>query len=196
MILEALVTTTNPDGTPHVAPMGPDVAPDFSRFQLRPFPSSKTYRNLVAHPEGVIHVTDDALLLAKASVGAADPRARVRLADKVKGFVLVGACRYFEFKVSRTDTSEPRVRIDADIVNVGTLRDFWGFNRGKNAILEAAILATRLHLLPLDDVAAEFKRLRMIVDKTGGPDEFEAMTFLDEYLDKFRAGTATEGTSA
>jgi hypothetical protein len=196
MILEALVTTTNPDGSPHVAPMGPDVSPDFARFQLRPFPSSRTYRNLVAHPEGVIHVTYDALLLAKASVGAADPRARVRSADTVKGFVLVGACRYFEFKVTRTDATEPRVRLDAEIVHAATLRDFWGFNRGKHAVLEAAILATRLHLLPLDDVAAEFRRLRGIIDKTGGPDELEAIAFLDDYLVRFRAGAAAPGTSA
>src|SRR5439155_18200625 len=72
MILEGLVTTRNPDGSPHLAPMGPRVGADFARFVLRPFPTSTTYRNLLAHPEGVLHVTDDALLLAKAALGAAD----------------------------------------------------------------------------------------------------------------------------
>ena len=37
MILEGLVTTTGPDGTMHLAPMGPRVEPDWSRFLLRPF---------------------------------------------------------------------------------------------------------------------------------------------------------------
>ena len=52
----------------------------------------------------------------------------------------------------------------------------------KHAVLEAAILATRLHLLPRDEVAAEYRKLRVIVDKTGGPDEFAAMSFLEDHF--------------
>src|ERR1700745_3928385 len=71
MILEGLVTTLDAAGGPHVAPMGPHVeGPAFDRFALRPFPTAQTYRNLLAHGEGVLHVTDDVLLLAKAAGGA------------------------------------------------------------------------------------------------------------------------------
>ena len=49
MILEGLITTTNPDGTPHLAPMGPRVEPDMQRFLLRPFPTSHTYQNMLKH---------------------------------------------------------------------------------------------------------------------------------------------------
>ena len=181
MILEALVTTTNLDGTPHLAPMGPRVEPDLRRFLLRPFPTSNTYQNLVRHGEGVLHVTDDALLLAKAAVGAADPLPPVRPAAEVRGWVLADACRFYEFRVRSIDASEQRVRIDCEVVHSGAIRDFFGFNRAKHAVLEAAILATRLHLLPRDEVEAEYRKLRTIVDKTGGPAEFEAMTFLEEY---------------
>src|SRR5882762_9879185 len=103
MILEGLVTTLNADGSPHLAPMGPRVEADFSRFVLRPFPTSGTYRNLLAHPEGVIHVTDDALLIAKAALGAVDPLPALKPAEKVKGFVLVDACRHYEFTVRSID---------------------------------------------------------------------------------------------
>jgi hypothetical protein len=48
--------------------------------------------------------------------------------------------------------------------------------------LEAAILATRFHLLNLDEVADEFRKLRVIVTKTGGPAEHDAMTFLETAL--------------
>ena len=181
MILEGLVTTRNDDGTPHLAPMGPRVEADFARFLLRPFPTSATYRNLLARPEGVLHVTDDALLIAKAALGAAT-LPPVRPAERVNGFVLADCCRHYEFVVRHLDDSGERVHITAEVVHVVRHRDFWGFNRAKHAVVEAAILSTRLHLLPRDEVEAEFRKLRGIVDKTGGPAELEAMAFLEDHL--------------
>jgi hypothetical protein len=180
MILEGLVTTTNADGSPHLAPMGPTVdRPDFTRFLLRPFPTSHTYQNLVRRGEGVLHVTDDVLLLAQAAVNAVNYFPPAIPAERVSGFVLAAACRAYEFVVRSVDESEQRVLIDTEVVHTHRLRDFFGFNRAKHAVVEAAILATRLHLLPPAEVAAEFARLRVIVDKTGGPAEQEAMAFLD-----------------
>jgi hypothetical protein len=161
--------------------MGPHVSADFARFTLRPFPTSNTYRNLLNHGEGVLHVTDDALLLAKAAIGAA-VMPPVRPAAHVTGFVLADCCRYFEFRVKSVDTSAQRVSIEAEVVHAGRVRDFFGFNRAKHAVVEAAILATRLHLLPLAEVASEFAKLRVIVGKTGGPDEHAAMDLLEAQL--------------
>jgi hypothetical protein len=182
VILEGLVITRNADGAPHLAPMGPRVGADFARFTLRPFPTSGTYRNLLAHREGVLHVTDDALLIAKAALGAADPLPPVRAAVKVGGFVLADCVRHYEFVVTSIDASGERVTIEAEVVHAERHRDFWGFNRAKHAVVEAAILATRFHLIPHDEIAAEFRKLRVIVGKTGGPDEHAAMDFLDARL--------------
>lgn len=182
LILEGLVTTLDPDGSPHLAPMGPRVAEDFARFTLRPFPTSNTYKNLRRHPEGVLHVTDDALLLAKAAIGAVDLFPPVREAERVRGVVLADSCRHYEFVVRSIDDSTERVTIEADVVHIGRTRDFFGFNRAKHAVVEAAILATRLHILPLAEIADEFKKLRMIVGKTGGPDEHAAMDLLEVKL--------------
>jgi hypothetical protein len=180
MILEGLVTTTNPDGSPHLAPMGPAVdGPTFARFVLRPFPTSHTFRNLARYGEGVLHVTDDVLLVAKAAVGAVEAFPPTTPAVRVSGFVLAESCRAFEFVVRAVDESQQRVRLEADVVHEHRLRDFFGFNRAKHAVVEAAILATRLHLLPAAEVEAEFMRLRVVVDKTGGPAEHEAMSFLE-----------------
>ena len=182
MILEGLVTTTGADGGPHLAPMGPRVTDDFSRFLLRPFPTSQTYKNLLAHGEGVLHVTDDARLVARAAVGAVTPLPEVRPATRVKGFILADCCRAFEFVVRSVDTSVDRAKIECAVVHEHHVRAFFGFNRAKHAVIEAAILATRLHLIPHADVAAEYQKLRVIVDKTGGPAEFEAMDFLEHHL--------------
>jgi hypothetical protein len=188
MILEALVTTLDADGAPHLAPMGPRVTPELARFTLRPFPTAHTYHNLLRHGEGVLHITDDALLLARAAIGAIDVMPAVRPAERVRGFVLADCCRFFEFVVRSVDTSAERASIEAEVVHSGRVRDFFGFNRARHAVVEAAILATRLHLLPLSEVAAEFAKLRVIVGKTGGPDERAAMDLLEARLRETEAG--------
>jgi hypothetical protein len=187
MILEGLVTTTGSDGAMHLAPMGPRVAPDWSSFLLRPFPTSQTYRNLKAHPQGVLHVTDDVLLLAKAAVGQTPPQASMPAA-KVSGFVLTGACRYYEFFVRSMDESQERMQIEVEVVHRGVLREFFGLNRAKHAVVEAAILATRLHLIPPADVLADYRKLRVLVDKTGGTAEHAAFEFLQSYVEAAPAG--------
>jgi hypothetical protein len=186
LVLEGLVTTRSPEGGPHLAPMGPHVDPDLGRFTLRPFPTAQTYRNLRAHGEGVFHVTDDVLLLARAAVGAVEPPPAYRPADRVRGWVLADACRFFEFRVRSIDESEPRARVEVEVVGRGTLRDFFGFNRAKHAVLEAAVLATRLHLLPPAEVEAEHRRLAVLVEKTGGPAEREAFAFLEAHRRRAR----------
>ncbi len=187
MILEGLVTTLDADGSPHLAPMGPRMSADFATFELKPFPSSHTYANLRRDRAGVLHVTDDALLLARAAVGAVAPFPPTVPAEHVRGVVLADSCRAFEFTVTALDDSAARVRLTCEVVNTHELRPFWGWNRAKHAVLEAAVLATRLHLIPADEVAAEFRRLRVIVEKTAGERELAAMTFLDDYRARWQA---------
>lgn len=184
MILEGLVTTIAPDGTVNIAPMGPVVTPDLTRFVLRPYRTSQTYRNLKAHGEGVLHVTDDVLLMARAALGPVT--APLRPAQRVRGWVLSEACRYFEFRVLSLDDRDERTRIEAEVLLAGRQRDFFGFNRAKHAVLEAAILATRTAFLPLDEIESEFRRLAVLVDKTGGDPERQAFTVLAKHVARER----------
>jgi hypothetical protein len=182
MILEGLVTTLNVDGSPHLAPMGPRVETDWTHFVLRPFPTSHTYQNLVRHRQGVFHITDDVLLLAKAAIGKVIPFPATEPAQQIEGVVLSDTCRFLEFRVLSVDDRGERVTLVAEVVHSGRKRDFFGFNRAKHAIVEAAILATRLHILALNDVATEFRKLRIIVEKTGGHAELLAMEMLEGKL--------------
>ncbi len=194
MILEGVVTTVSPSGVVNVKPMGPAVEPEMRRFILRPFRTSQTYQNLLAHGEGVLHVTDDVLLLAKAAVNRLEPLPPLRPAEHVAGWVLCDACRYYEFRLRSRDDSGERSRLEAEVVHAGRQRDFFGFNRAKHAVLEAAILATRTAFLPLDDIAAEYRNLLVLVDKTGGPAEREAMAFLQDYLREQQANGPAPAT--
>jgi uncharacterized protein len=182
MILESIVTTVSPNGTVNIAPMGPDVATGMDRFLLRPFPTSQTCQNLQAHGEGVLHVTDDVLLLARAALGPVTPPPTLVPASKVRGFVLADACRFYEFRVIAIDTAQPRVRLEAEVVHSSHLRDFFGFNRAKHAVVEAAILATRTDFLPLQEIRTEFDKLAIIVSKTGGAQEAEAFQLLRDHV--------------
>ncbi|HKD38333.1 MAG TPA: DUF447 domain-containing protein [Pirellulales bacterium] len=191
MILEGIVTTVNADGGVNISPMGPivDAASagenaDIKRLVLRPYQTSTTFANLKRIGEAVFHVTDDVLLLATAAVGEPDPRPPLVPAESVKGFVIADACRWYALRVTAIDDSQPRSRITADVVDRGRIRDFFGFNRAKHAVLEAAILATRVGLMPGDDIVAEFKRLAVIVEKTGGEQEHTAFQFLQDYVDR------------
>ena len=182
MILEGIVTTLAADGSVHIAAMGPEVSADSQRLVLKPFKTAQTYRNLERHPEGVFHITDDVLLLAQAAIGRIDPVPATAAAQKVRGAYLCDSCRYLEFRIVAVDATGPRTRLDAEVLHVGRLRDFFGFNRGKHAVVEAAILATRTHLLPLEQIAKEFERLEVLVQKTGGSAEFQAFGLLQDYL--------------
>jgi hypothetical protein len=191
MILEGIVTTLSPEGVLNIAPMGPRVdAGRMERFLLRPYHTAQTYQNLAHHGEGVLHVTDDVLLLARAALGTVEPPPPVLAAEHVRGFVLQDACRYYEFRVASIDAREERVRIEAEVVHLGRLRDFFGFNRAKHAVVEAAILATRTDFLPLEEIEADYRKLAVIVDKTGGEQERQAFAFLRAHLEAVARGRA------
>lgn len=174
MILEGIVTSLDAVGRLNVAPMGPIVTPELTTLILRPFQSSQTYRNLKSRPEGVFHVVDDVLLLARAALNRLDDEPATKPAEKIAGRILDDCCRWFEFEVTACDDSQERTRLEARVVHTGRKQDFFGFNRAKHAVLEATILATRLHLLPADEVREQLRRLEPAVHKTAGPQELAA----------------------
>ena len=202
MILESIVTTVDPSGQVNIAPMGPTVlskgeptSPVFKKdvdgFVLRPFKTSTTYANLIANPFATIHVTDDALLFARAAVSNLSKIDQARLVHQLEGtqWWPLGDChRWFAVQVSKVHDDELRVSMDCRVVDSSEVRPFFGFNRAKHAVIEAAILATRTHLLPVESVLSEIDRLQPLVDKTGGPDEHEGFDLLKATIHERYAG--------
>ncbi|WP_437187913.1 DUF447 domain-containing protein [Planctomicrobium sp. SH668] len=182
MILEGLCTTRNADGATNVAPMGPIVDRELTSFHFRPFQTSTTYSNLAATRCGVFHVTDDVEMIARAALGELKELPPFHVAECIDGSVIVNACRWYEFEVVSIDDSQMRTEIATRVVNSGVIRDFWGFNRAKHAVLEAAILATRLHLVEAANIRQEMARLAVIVDKTAGEQEERAFAFVNDYI--------------
>ena len=178
MILETIVTTMNGQGAINFAPMGVEWGDE--RIVLKPFLETTTFQNLRETGAAVVNITDDAMLFAQGAISS--PQFPYIPAQRVKGVVLEAACSWREVAVERIDATPPRSRIDARVVHQGTRREFIGFNRARHAVLEAAILATRTHLVPQEQITEEYARLQVIVDKTAGPREREAMELLTQYV--------------
>lgn len=186
MILEAIVTTTSLDGSINVAPMGPhfNIPPGeaIETFELRPFTTSQTFQNVKANGCGVMHVTDDALLFARAAIHKFENQPKTTPAKHIGGAILTDCCRWYEFKTQFVETSGSRATVQCQIVDRGRKRDFFGFNRAKHAVIEAAILATRIDFIPVEAIRQQMKPLRIVVDKTGGADERLAFELLEHFV--------------
>jgi hypothetical protein len=178
VILETIVTTADASGRVNAAPMG--ITLDGERILLRPFQEAQTWKNLQEAGQGVVNFTDNVLLFARCAIGQGVPPHRP--AARVRGAVLEDACSWREFVIEARDLQESRGRFWGRVVAEGRQRDVLGFNRGKHAVIEASILATRVFLLGRDRVMEEIARLRPLVDKTGGPQEREALDLLTEHV--------------
>jgi hypothetical protein len=178
MIVEAILTTMDEAGAVNFAPMGVEWGED--EIVVKPYAETTTYRNLRATGAAVVNLTDDVMAFARAAIS--DPQFPWEPARVVRGAVLADACSWRELEVVAWEAHAPRARARARVVHRGFKREFLGFNRARHAVLEAAILATRTRFLPRDEILAEFDRLWVIVEKTAGPVEREAMTLLTDYV--------------
>jgi hypothetical protein len=178
VIIETILTTMAPDGAINFAPMGVEWGE--AELVIKPFLETTTFRNVVASRVAVVNLTDDVMLFAQGAL--ASPQFPWQPATVVSGAVLEAACSWRELEVVSIDDTPPRSRIVCRVVHHGTRREFLGFNRARHAVLEAAILATRTHLLPAAEITSELARLQIIVDKTAGPRERDAMAFVTGHV--------------
>jgi uncharacterized protein len=178
VIIESIVTTIGADGSINCAPMGVEWGGEV--IVLKPFLETATYRNVTATRSAVVNLTDDVRVFAQAAIS--NPSYATVPATAVHGVVLADCCSWRELEVRSIDSTPPRSRIETAVVHRGFHREFIGFNRACHAVLEAAIYATRLHLLEPAFVKSEMARLQVIVDKTAGEREREAMALLSDYI--------------
>lgn len=190
MIRETIVTTRGADGAVHIAPIG--IIQDGDGWVIAPFHPSATLDNLRHTPHAVANYTDDVLVFAGCLTGRRDWP--VRPATMVPGFVLEQALAHAELSVEHVVDDALRPRFRCRVVHEETHRPFLGFNRAQAAVVEAAILVSRLGMLPAVKVDRELGYLEIAVGKTAGPREQQAWDWLMEKVAKHRAksGEAVE----
>jgi hypothetical protein len=189
VIIESIITTLGAHERPHIAPMG--VIWREGRPVLAPFRPSLTLDNLARSGAAVINHTDDVRIFAGCLTGRRDWP--VRPADRVAGCVLTAALAHQELAVERVEEDAARPRFHCRVVHAAAHGAFGGFNRAQAAVIEAAILVSRLHLLPRDKVEREWAYLEIAIGKTAGDREREAWGWLGERVRDFYAAAQQGG---
>jgi hypothetical protein len=187
VVRESIVTTLNDDGTAYIAPLG--VIEAGEHLVIAPFRPSTTLENLWRRGTACINYTDDALIFA----GCVTRRRRdwpVVRADRLQGWRLEAALAHAEVEVVEVVEDEQRPRFVTAVRHEAMHRPFRGMNRARAAVLEGAILVTRLHLLPEEKVTREMEYLQIAVDRTAGPAEREAWGWLTEAVQRHRGAAA------
>jgi uncharacterized protein len=170
LIHECVVTTLTTDGRPHVAPLG--LIEEDGYWIAAPFRPSATLFNLEHNGKLTASFTDDARIFAGLVTGTRN----FPLTD-VNGWPaprLSVALAHAALEVERVEEDALRPRFFCRVRHTQAHRPFLGMNRARAAVLEAAILATRLDRLSRDKIDCEIAYLKIAIDKTAGEVEREA----------------------
>lgn len=176
-IRESIVTTLNDDGSAHIAPLGVIEEPPF--LVLAPFHPSTTLTNLRRHPFAAVGYTTDVRLFA-GCVGGKRRDWPVVATERIEGWRIAAALAHSELEVAEVIEDAQRPRFRCREVHQASHAPFLGFNRAQFAVLEAAILVSRLGMLPRAKIETELAYLAIGLGKTAGSAEREAWGWLME----------------
>ncbi|WP_077034784.1 DUF447 domain-containing protein [Pelomonas sp. KK5] len=182
-IFEVVITTVSASGEPHIAPMGIRYKPG-GQVLLLPFKPSRTLDNVLATGAAVLNRVVDTRIIA----GSVTGRRRWPLlpADRIFGHRLQAALSHLELRLLDQQDDPQRPVLTMETVHEQSHSAFAGFNRAQSAVIEGAVLVSRLHMLPLEKIEAEMRYLQTAVDKTAGPEEHEAWGWLQDAVELHR----------
>lgn len=181
-IYEAVVTTLSIRGQVHVAPMG--VRYRGKLVVLMPFRPSTTLDNILATRHGVLNLVTDTRVFAGCVTGRRDwPTVA---ADKSPGVRLACALGHVELELVALQDDAQRPMLEMKRVHEASHAPFIGLNRAQAAVVEGAVLVSRLRLLSPDKVATEMAYLQIAIDKTAAEPELEAWGWLQEAVSRYR----------
>lgn len=179
-IRESIVTTVDRAGKVHIAPIG--IIAEREGWVIAPFRPSVTLDNLAQVPVAVASYTDDVRIFAGCLTGRKDwPTVAV---DGYPVPRIEAALAHSVLEVQSVSDDPVRPRHFCRVAREATHAPFTGFNRAKAAVLELAILASRLGMLPREKIEAEIAYLRIAIEKTAGPHEQEAWAWLMQRVDE------------
>jgi len=183
MIRESIVSTINASGEVHFAPIG--LIAERSGWIIAPFYPSTTLSNLRTVPYAAANFTDDVRVFAGCLTGRSQwPTA---ICEQIPVPRLAKTLAHIELAVTHVSGDDQRPRFHCRVVCTAMHEPFLGFNRAQAAVIEAAILVSRLHLLPREKIERELAYLQNILGKTASPAEEEAWSWLLDAVRTFYA---------
>jgi hypothetical protein len=178
-IFETVVTTCSPSGVVHVAPMGVRYVDD--RVVLKPFRPSTTLDNILASGTAVLNLLSDVRVFAGCVTGRRDwPTVDAQRAGEARAVRLAVALEHVVLRLEGQDDDAQRPTLRLARLRSERHASWPGFNRAQAAVVEGAVLVSRLRLLPRAKIVSEMAYLQIAIDKTAGPSEHEAWTWLQE----------------
>lgn len=188
MIQETIITTQNAAGKAHIAPMGIHVE-QADEIIILPFKPSTTLDNLLNTQTAVVNYCDDVRIFAGCLSGRRDWP--LQPATKIIGQVLQNTLAHSEVQLLRVEDDTTRPKLFCNIIHTVNHRPFTGFNRAQFAVLEAAILVSRLDWLSPEKIQTELAYCRIGLEKTAGERELEAWGWLMDVINLKLAKTST-----
>jgi len=188
-IFETVVTTSSPAGAVHVAPMGARYAA--GQIVLMPFKPSTTLDNIATTGVAVLNLLTDVRVFAGCVTGRRDwPTVPVGIVGEVPAVRLACALGHVVLRLveRQDDVQRPVLRLTR--LHEAQHAPFLGFNRAQAAVIEGAVLVSRLHMLPSDKIDGEMRYLQIAIDKTAGPAELEAWGWLQHAVARHRSTLA------
>lgn len=193
-IAEVVLVTVNPDGSSNAAPMGArrmggDV------FEVRPFKTSATYRNLLSDPRSTMNVTSDPMVFLATAF-----KDEVSTQPAMDGLSLEGcdACVTLE-RIEGVELSADRYLFKNKVKEVAVHASHpMVFSRGVAEAVEAVIHATRVKAFRMQgrhgDVRALEEKARECIGvvrkvSAGGSPEAETVDRLERMLENWRSET-------
>ncbi len=181
MIYETIIISTDLDNNPHVTPFGVQYEGDL--VVISPYKPSKTLANILETKSATMNLTDDVRVFA----GALTQRQPWTLlpTNTIKGLRLEGCLAHVELKLVdvREDAERPQLLMQQ--LESHHYSGFKGFNRAQAAVIELAVLASRLHFLPPEKIQSELDYLQIAIDKTAGDREITAWNWLTEKIKQY-----------
>ena len=185
-IVETIVTTLNPDGSAYIAPLG--LIANGANWIIAPFKPSRTLDNLRATPFACASHTSDVRVFAGGVTGRKSwPTVP---ASTLKAARLADCVSHWELAVDHVIEDDQRPRFVCRLAHAASHSPWGGYNRAQAAVIECAVLVTRLHMLPPEKIEAELKYLDIAIAKTAGPVEREAWGWLMEKIEAWRAASS------
>ena len=185
MIFETIIISQDATGVPHVSPFGIRHESEF--VVISPYKPSATLDNILATKHAVMNLTDDVRVFAGALTN--HKTWDLLKANKIAGFRLADCLAHVELKLVEVREDATRPQLVMTKVFEQAHRAFAGFNRAQAAVIELAVLTSRLHILPREKIDAELAYLHIAIDKTAGERELEAWGWLMEKIESFYATT-------
>lgn len=183
MIYETIISTVDAAGNAHITPFG--VQKKDNLIVISPFKPSTTLENILATECAVMNLTDDVRVFAGAIVKAQTHA--LLPAHVVTGFRLADTLSHSELRLEQVVDDPVRPQLWMRSVHQETHQPFAGFNRAQAAVIELAVLASRLSRLPQEKVLSERAYLQIAIDKTAGERELQAWQWLVEKIDGYYA---------